>query len=227
VLGDWLTLIAATIAALLPIVNPFSTAPVFVGVTRGMSGARRQQQARLACVYAFAVLSVTLVAGALILGFFGLSIHALRVAGGLIVARIGFGMLGAQPEEELDPASRKEAMDAQDVAFTPLAMPMLSGPGSIAVTLGLATEVDGVVDSLAVLIGIALVSGIAWLVLRSASRVVDFLGATGVTVLTRIMGLLLVGIGIQFVFRGLVEFLLGEELIRAIVEAVQRAARAG
>lgn len=220
---DALTLVAATVAALLPIVNPFSTAPVFVAVTRGMSAARRQQQARLACIYAFAVLAVSLIAGALILAFFGISIHALRVAGGLIVARIGFGMLSPQPEPELDPGSRAEAMDMRDVAFTPLAMPMLSGPGAIAVTLGLATEVHHPLQNLAVLAGIALVAGVAWLVLRSSDRVVDFLGVTGVTVLTRIMGLLLVGIGVQFVFRGIVELLLSDAAIGAVVEAVERA----
>jgi multiple antibiotic resistance protein len=215
-----MTLIVATVAALLPIVNPFSTAPVFVGVTRGMSPARRRHQARLACVYAFAVLSVTLLAGALVLNFFGVSIHALRVAGGLIVARIGFGMLGPQPEEELDPDSRREAMDMRDVSFTPLAMPMLSGPGSIAVTLGLATEVTHPAQNLAVLLGIAIVALVAWLVLRSADRVVDFLGVTGVTVLTRIMGLLLVGIGVQFVVRGVVELLLSEQVVGALRAAV-------
>jgi len=197
-----------------------------VSVTRGMSPDRRRQQARMACIYAFAVLSVSLLAGAFVLAFFGLSIHALRVAGGLIVARIGFGMLSPQPTSELDEASREEAMDMQDVAFTPVAMPMLSGPGSIAVTLGLATEVGHPVHSVAVLLGIALVSGIAWLVLRSSARVVDFLGVTGVTVLTRIMGLLLVGIGVQFVFRGIVDPLVSDQTIAAIVEAVQRATRA-
>jgi len=220
---EWLTLIAATVAALLPIVNPFSTAPVFVAVTRDMDSERRQHQARLACLYAFGILSVTLLAGAVILGFFGISIHALRVAGGLIVARIGFGMLSPQPEQELDPESRREAMDMRDVAFTPLAMPMLSGPGSIAVTIGLATEVGHPVQNLAVILGIAIVAAVAWLVLRSSARVVDVMGVTGVTALTRIMGLLLVGIGVQFVFRGITEPLLSDQVIGAIVAAVERA----
>ena len=81
----------------------------------------------MACIYAFAVLSISLIAGALILAFFGISIHALRIAGGLIVARIGFGMLSAIPEAEIDDDTRVEAMEMQDVAFTPIAMPMLSG----------------------------------------------------------------------------------------------------
>lgn len=221
---DWLTLVAATFAALLPIANPFSTAPVFAAVTSGMTSARRLQQARLACIYTFAVLTVTLLAGALILGFFGLSIHALRVAGGLIVARIGFGMLNPSPEPDLDDDAREEAMEMNDVAFTPIAMPMLSGPGSIAVTLGMATEVGHPIENVAIIAGIALVAVVSWLVLRSAMRVVTFLGVTGVNVLTRIMGLLLVGIGIQFVLAGIVQALVSPDIMRPIIEAARQAA---
>lgn len=217
----WLTLVGATVAALLPIMNPFSTAPVFVAITRRMSAARRRQQARLACIYAFGVLVVTLLAGALILSFFGISIHALRVAGGLIVARIGFGMLSPEPEEELGPQSREEALDMRDVAFTPIAMPLLSGPGSIAVTLGMATELSHPVDVVPVTVGIALVSLGAWLVLRSSARVVEFLGVTGVAVLTRMMGLILVGIGVQFVFRGIVEPLTSEQMLRDVIRTLR------
>ena len=222
-MSEWLTLVGATFAALLPIVNPFSTAPVFLAVTNHMTPKRQRQQALMACIYAFSVLTITLLAGALILAFFGLSIHALRVAGGLIVARIGFGMLNPHPEEKLDTNMRQEAMDKVDVAFTPLAMPMLSGPGSIAVTIGMTTEAERPIEYLAITLGIALVGFVAWLVLRSSMRVVDFLGTTGVTALTRVMGLLLVGVGVQFVFRGVIEPLVSDEVIGAIVEAVRRA----
>jgi len=219
---DWLTLVGATFGALLPITNPFSTAPVFVSLTHRMSKARRRQQARMACIYTFAVLTVSLVAGALILAFFGISIHALRVAGGLIVARVGFGMLNPHPEEEIDDQSISEAMDSRDVAFTPVAMPMLSGPGAIAVTIGMATQVEHVIDHVPIIAGIALVSLTAFLVLRSADRVVDFMGVTGVTALTRIMGLLLVGIGVQFVFIGVFQPLVSDPVIGAILDAIQR-----
>lgn len=218
-----LTLAAATFAALLPVTNPFSTAPVFAAVTSRMSPERRLQQARKACIYAFFILAVALLAGALILNFFDLSIHALRVAGGLIVARIGFGMLSPHPEEDLDQEVRAEAMEMQDVAFTPVAMPMLSGPGSIAVTIGMATEASEPIQYVAIIMGIALVTLVAWLVLRSSVRVVAYMGVTGVTVMTRFMGLLLVGIGVQFIFTGLIDPLTSDEVIRPIVEAVERA----
>lgn len=220
---QWITLIGATFAALLPIVNPFSTAPVFVAVTRRMPPEMRTQQARLACIYMAIMLTVTLVAGILILNFFGISLPALRVAGGLIVARIGFGMLSPDPDAELSEEGKAAAMDSESVAFTPIAMPMLSGPGSIAVTIGMATEAEVFSHSLAIAVGIVLVAFVSWLVLRSSLRVVDFLGVTGVTVLTRIMGLLLVCIGVQFVFRGLIEGVTDPEVMAAIIAAIAAA----
>jgi multiple antibiotic resistance protein len=223
----WLTLTFATFGALLPIVNPFSTAPLFVSLTREMPRAERLDQARRACLYMFAVLVATLLAGALILAFFGISLPALRVAGGLIVARIGFGMLHPEPEQELPRAQQQAMAHKPDPAFTPLAMPMLSGPGSIAVTIGMATEVDTPLENLPIIVGIALVTLVSWLVLRSSARVVDRLGATGVTVLTRIMGLLLVCIGIQFVFRGVAEAVASDDFMRPILDTLMQLQRAG
>jgi multiple antibiotic resistance protein len=188
-----------------------------------MSPERRSQQARMACIYTFVVLTIALLAGALVLNFFGISIHALRIAGGLIVARIGLGMLSARPEEEIDEKARAEAMGMEDVAFTPIAMPMLSGPGSIAVTIGMATEAERPIENVAIIAGIALVAFSSWLVLRSSVRIVAYLGVTGVTVLTRVMGLLLVGVGVQFLLAGIIEPLTSDQMIETIVDAVERA----
>lgn len=218
-LYDWLTLIGVTFGALLPIANPFGTAPVFVAITRQMSHAHRWQQARLAAIYMAAVLLVSLLAGALILEFFGISLPALRIAGGLVIARIGFSMLNPEPEEKLPEEDQKEALDKRDIAFTPMAMPMLSGPGSIAVTISMATSVTRPRDYLAVGIGILIVAFLSWLVLRSSTRIVDFLGSTGVNVLTRIMGLILVCIGIQFIATGIFELVTDPGVVKAIYEA--------
>ena len=216
---EWLTLIGVTFGALLPIANPFSTAPIFVAITRQMSGARRWQQARMASIYMAVVLLVSLLAGALILEMFGISLPALRIAGGLVIARIGFSMLTPEPEEKLPEQDQKEALDKRDVAFTPLAMPMLSGPGSIAVTISMATAVERPIDYVAVGIGILIVAFLSWLVLRSSTRIVEFLGSTGVNVLTRLMGLILVCIGVQFIATGISELITGPELAKAIYEA--------
>jgi multiple antibiotic resistance protein len=106
----------------------------------------------------------------------------------------------------------------------PIAMPLLSGPGSIAVTISMATEVDRASEYLAVAVGVALVSLASWLVLRSSTRVAAFLGTTGMNVLTRLMGFVLVCIGVQFVLRGVVEAATYPGVVDALVEAYTRIA---
>jgi len=221
-IGNWVTIALVTFVGILPIANPFSTAVVFLSITEGFSEKRRRQQARLACIYMAGILITFLLAGTLIMNFFGISIPGLRIAGGLIVAQIGFGMLNSKPENEISEESREEAVLSDDVAFTPLAMPMLSGPGSIAVTIGMAAEADGVGENLAIVVGIGLVALVSWLVLRASGRVVRVLGATGMNAMGRIMGFLLVCVGIQFIVNGTQQILSSPEFMGPILDAIQR-----
>lgn len=218
---DWINAAVVTFVGILPIANPFSTAVVFLTITEGFEDARRMQQAKLACIYMAGVLIVFLAAGAIIMSFFGISIPGVRIAGGLIVARIGFGMLSADPEQQVSNASREEAAQMHDVAFTPLAVPMLSGPGSIAVTIGMAAEAHGVVDHLAIALGIVLVAIVSYLVLRESRRVVGFLGVTGMQAMSRIMGFLLVCVGIQFVVIGIQQILAEPAFMDPILHTIR------
>ena len=204
-MSSWLALVAATVGALLPIANPFSTAPIFAAMTRGEKQDSRNRQARLASIYMAGILLISLVAGALILEFFGISLQALRVAGGLIIARIGFSMLNPEPERPLPRRDQDESADKDAIAFTPIAMPLLSGPGSIAVTISMATSADNAFQYIPIGIGIVIVAAVSWLVLRYSSPIVDAMGRTGVNALTRVMGLILVCIGVQFVVTGVVD----------------------
>lgn len=217
-----LTLIGGTIATILPIANPFSTAPVFATLTQGYSDKERLRQARMAVIYMTGVLLVTLVAGALVLRFFGVGIPALRIAGGLLIAKVGFSMVSPPPPASAH--SEDEIAPKQDIAFAPIAMPLLSGPGSMAATLSMASVAGGLMDDVSIAIGICIVAGISLLVLRSATFVADFLGVNGMDALTRVMGLLLVCIGIRFVATGLIDGLTDPSIIATIVEAVQLAA---
>jgi multiple antibiotic resistance protein len=215
-IGDWLTTVLATFAGLLPIVNPWSTAVVFLALTVRLSDEDRQRQATLASLYALGVLWVFLFAGALIMNFFGISIPALRIAGGLIVARVGFSMLSPAETEETPGAPPPRA----EIAFTPLAVPMLSGPGSIAVTIGMAAGAESITDHLAIAAGIALVIAISWATLRGARAVKRLLGDQGIDALTRIMGFLLVCIGVQFVGMGVIEVVTDPRLLGRIAETL-------
>src|SRR5437867_418196 len=135
--GHFWQLILGTVVALLPLINPLAIAPTFLAITEGNTRARRMQQLGMACVYMVIILVSFLVGGTFIMGFFGISIPGLRIAGGLLVAGIGSGMLMSQPRTGDDEERANEAARAKpDVSFSPLAMPMMSGPGSIAVTVG-------------------------------------------------------------------------------------------
>ena len=209
---NWLlegfTLILSTVGALLPIVNPFSAVGLVVTITAGMSDAERTEQVRRACIYMFFILATFLVAGGVIMTFFGISIPGLRIAGGMIVSYLGFRMLFPETMP-ISKQEQAEALHKPDVSFTPLAMPSLSGPGSIAVVLGVSSTVQErghlLFGYAFVAIGIAATAVISYVVLRAATRLDRLLGATGMNAMARIMGFLLICIGIQFVINGITE----------------------
>jgi multiple antibiotic resistance protein len=217
-LWDWILLVVSTSFALLPIANPVSAAPVFLALSDKFSPQRRAQQARRAVMWMSIILIVSLLAGALILEFFGISMHALRIAGGLVVAQVGFGMMRVEPAAQAD-LSGDSGADGQhltDISFTPMAMPMLSGPGSIAVTISMATEVERPLEYFAVASGILVVAIISWLFLRGATRIGRALGATGLDTLNRLMGFLLICIGVQFIGTAVLQALSSPEFLEAI-----------
>ena len=209
---NWLvegfTLVLSTVGALLPIVNPFSAVGLVVSITAGMSDAERTEQVRRACIYMFFILTTFLVAGGVIMTFFGISIPGLRIAGGMIVSYLGFRMLFPETMP-ISKQEQAEALHKPDVSFTPLAMPSLSGPGSIAVVLGVSSTVQErghlLFGYAFVAIGIAATAVISYIVLRAATRLDRVLGATGMNAMARIMGFLLICIGIQFVINGITE----------------------
>jgi multiple antibiotic resistance protein len=207
-LTEALTYILSTIGALLPIVNPISAAPLVVSITSNLDEAERTRQVRRACIYMFAILTAFLVAGGLIMNLFGISIPGLRIAGGLVISFIGFRMLFPSAPT-MTPQETAEAMVKPDISFTPLAMPSLSGPGSIAVVIGMSSTAQQsdhmVLRHALIAAGIALTAVICFVVLRAATRLAKLLGETGVDAVARIMGFLLICIGVQFVINGVVD----------------------
>lgn len=200
--------VLSTVGALLPIVNPFSTIGLMMSITANLTEEERAQQIKRACIYMFVILVAFLVAGGLIMNFFGISIPGLRIAGGLIISYLGFRMLF--PEQvAISGPERREAILKEDVSFTPLAVPSLSGPGSIAVVIGMSSTVQAsdrvILNHFLVAVGIAITAFISYLVFRAASRLNRVLGATGLNGFARIMGFLLVCIGVQFVINGVQE----------------------
>jgi multiple antibiotic resistance protein len=206
--AEGLLYILSTVGALLPIVNPLSAVGMVVTITSNLTDQERTEQIRRACIYMFFILTSFLVAGGLIMNFFGISIPGLRIAGGMIVSYLGFRMLFP----ETAAMSRQEQVEAAskaDVSFTPLAMPGLSGPGSIAVVIGMSATVQEsqhiVVGHILIAIGVAIVGVISYWVLKAATRLSRVLGVAGMNAMARIMGFLLICIGVQFIINGVLD----------------------
>jgi len=206
---DFLSWVGVTLVALLPIINPISTAVLLLSISGHLDDRERNRQITRACLYMSGILVAFLLAGHLIMVVFGISIPGIRVAGGMIIGFLGFRMLfpGAGAEQ-ITAESKEEAQQKPDLSFTPLAMPSLSGPGAIAVVITMSSSIDGrhgvdkVLAYAGVVLAILLTAVISWLVLRGAGALRRFLGVNGVNALARIMGFLLVCIGIQFVING-------------------------
>lgn len=213
---DLLKAVAIGLAAILPLANPLTTVALMMGLSRGMDEAERNRQALRASIYVFVIMAVAYYVGQLVMNVFGISITGLRIAGGLIVSFIGFRMLF--PEQRLDETPEVERRSeelrqhrTEDIAFIPLAMPSTAGPGTIALIISLAAAVrderpyaEWVMLAAPPLV-FALASLILLLCLRSATRIMRVLGNSGVEAFSRLMGFLLVCIGVQFVVNGIYE----------------------
>src|SRR5271168_5006565 len=156
VLNDLPSAAVATFLALFPIVNPFGGVPVFFSLTSTIPDAERRRTALRTAGYVVAILVVFLFFGRFVLIFFGISLPVLRIAGGLIVANSAWGMVTGN--SRITPAESSEAATKEDISLTPMAMPMLSGPGSIGVVMGLAAHADHFLSYVGMVIGIVALS---------------------------------------------------------------------
>lgn len=201
----------AAFAGLFPIVNPFGAVPLFLSLTSGLSPAERRRQAALVVRNAIVIMLVSLLLGGVMLEFFGISISALRIAGGLIVAHLGFHMLF--PGHASAPVGHPHASTKTDCTLIPLAFPSLTGAGSIAVIMGFSTKIttlpnwsEKATGYAVVMLAIFSVAWLSLLILRASTRVARWLNPHGMDALTRFMGLMLVCIGVQFIADGIRSF---------------------
>lgn len=211
--------IGVGLVLLLPLANPLTTVVLLLGLAGNMTTEERNHQSRMAAVYTFAVMAVAFYAGQWVMNTFGISIPGLRMAGGLIVAFIGFRMLFPQPQTpdvvvEENPVQKPRVPTETNIAFVPLAMPSTAGPGTIAMIIssassfyknsfGLAHWVM-LVAPVAIFFAIAL---ILWLCLRSSGAIMKLIGKGGIEAISRLMGFLLVCMGVQFIINGVLEII--------------------
>jgi multiple antibiotic resistance protein len=193
----------STFGVIFAIVDPFGYVPIFLSLTAGDSEALRRKMIRKACATAFLVLTISTFIGQQVLSFFGISIPALQISGGLILLIIGFEMMKILPVvEKLSQKEETEAERKEDISIVPLAIPMLSGPAAIASVVVLSSRAQSIADYPVIISSILATLLITYFVLRSSSRLIKIIGVTGLNVMTRVMGLLLCAIAIQYVING-------------------------
>ena len=206
------------VTSLFAIINPLSAAPIYLSLTDGYTAERRERTLRTAVLTGAGVLVVFTLLGGAIFQLFGITMDAFRIAGGILIFAIGLDMLDAK--RALGKATEVEEQSARiqvEVGVAPLGIPMIVGPGAITTVMVLMTQAPTGAHVAILLCAIAVVLGGIYASLKLGPRLISFFGPSGLNVMTRIMGLLVAVIGVQFVIDG----------IRPVLTGVLRAAAGG
>lgn len=186
------------------IMNPIANAPLFLGLTEDVDARTRRRVALHSVLLAFAIVSVFAILGREIFAAFGITLPAFRIAGGVLVGLVGFHLLQGQESSVHTPSAddNERSRDAAlGIAITPLAMPILAGPGTIATAMNFTADAT-LPEVVRTLSALALVCILTWLAFLSSDSLVKFLGQNAIKVVTRLMGLILAVVGVQMLIAG-------------------------
>lgn len=201
-----LEIFIAVLAKLFSVVNPVGAIPMYLSLTASYAKKERNRTALATSLYFVGICLAFFWAGSYILNFFGLQINSLRIAGGLIILSSGYALMNDKFDENraMNSEVQHEAMEKTDISFSPLAMPLLSGPGSISLLIGFNADYNTWEERL-VVTGVILLNGlIVYLILRSAPLFNRVLGVSGLKAGSRIMSFITMAIGVQFIIAGIV-----------------------
>ncbi|MDQ3290152.1 MAG: MarC family protein, partial [Bacteroidota bacterium] len=184
----------------------FGAMPVFLTLTQDDTPAQRRQQALKACFYMIGILTVFFLAGQYILNFFGLRIHDLRITGGIMILKAGADLITTKsdPGRKVSKDAVEESINKPDISFTPLAMPMLSGPGAIAVSIGLFTKSLSYLDMSLIVLAIVLLAIPTYYILIFSPTLIKIMGKAGLEALSKIMGFIVLSLGVNFITSALI-----------------------
>jgi multiple antibiotic resistance protein len=188
--------------ALFSVMNPFGTVPVFVGLTEENSKLERNKIAFWTSLNVLIILVISFFIGKYILLFFGITLNSLKIAGGLIIASSGFALLTGEfsKHKGMKKTTVKEDIESRSqISLTPLAMPMIAGPGTMSLLIAYNQEINGLNNVLIILGAIVLSSISIYIILKSSFFIVKVLGASGINALSRIIGFIVIAIGVEFI----------------------------
>ncbi|MES2747320.1 MAG: MarC family NAAT transporter [Bacteroidota bacterium] len=199
------------LAALFSVLNPIGTVPIFVGLTQDYTKQERSRVSFWTAINVFIILIISFFIGQYVLQFFGITISALRIAGGIIIASSGFSLLNGRfnKNKGINKKVEEEIQSRNDIALTPLAMPMLAGPGSISLLIAYYEEHHTTSDIIFSCLAIFTVAFLIFLILRSAHYLAKILGTSGIVAISRIIGFLTIAIGIQYIISSILSIVRG------------------
>lgn len=204
----YMELLTVFVIQLFIIVDPLAGIPIFLAITPSKTKLERRAIARRGCFIAFIIIVFFLVAGASILGYFGIKTAAVQIGGGILLFIISLELLyGRATGTETSSREERLAEEKEDVSVTPLAIPLLAGPGAVATTLVFAGQAGSTLDFATLVTGAAIVFVVVYVVLHWAEELARVIGALGMKIVTRTMGLLLAFIAVQYVLDGIRAFL--------------------
>ncbi len=197
--------------ALFSVLNPIGTVPIFVGLTMDDSKKERSRISLWTSIDVFIILMISFFIGQYVLEFFGITITALRITGGIIIASSGFSLLNGKfnKNKGINKSTEQEIRVRNDIALTPLAMPMLAGPGSMSLLIAFYQEHHSTEDIVASCLAILGTSLIIYLILRSAHYLSKILGTSGIVAISRIVGFLTIAIGVQYIISSVLSIIRG------------------
>jgi multiple antibiotic resistance protein len=204
--SSYVTFLLVALSSIFFLVDPFAAIGTFLAITASLDAPRRKLMARKASITCFIVLTTFALVGKFIFRMFGITLPAFEIAGGLILLLIGLDMLQAKRSATQEASGdAEEATEKEDVGIVPLGIPMLAGPGAISSVMVLVGQAAKLWEVATIVGVIAFTAWISYWVLASADRVRKFMGETGIRILVRIMGLLLVALAVQFFVNGLTD----------------------
>ena len=190
------------ITSLFTLINPLGTMPVFMSMTADLTVADRNKTAKKASIVSLLTIIAFAFTGQLLFNFFGISVNSFRVVGGVIFFIMGMDMLQARLGEVKIKGNEVKSY-VTDISITPLAIPMICGPGAITNAIVLMEDANTLPKQIVLIISIILIMFLTYLILFSSSKLIKLLGQTGINVMMRIMGLIVMVIAVEFFFSGL------------------------
>lgn len=190
------------ITSFFTLINPLGVMPIFMTMTADLDQEHKIRTAKKACVVSAITILIFACSGQILFNFFNISVNSFRIVGGVIFFFMGMDMLQARLEKVRVKESEIKSY-VNDVSITPLAIPMICGPGAITNAIVMMQDADSVLKKITLVCCIIVVVAITYLILYSASRIIKFLGETGINVMMRLMGLIVMVIAVEFFFNGL------------------------